>query len=236
MIPFEYPQIQLSYRIAIIGSEPTKGDLVTGQPFSEGLGKLLSSLLHRADIQRSACLLGYACQELGRFSDQSYQKLNSLEELKYAITDFNPNVCVLLGDYAYRICDKKPSYPSARGGLFIAEHGPLLGRKCLSSFSLMDTMKVPENLPLLAFDLKRAREEGESPELVLPQREFLIGFKAHEIVAWLDSVQTPISFDIEGGGASPISMLSIATSPLEVLHIMPLTPSNPGLVTKGQGG
>jgi hypothetical protein len=100
----------------------------------------------------------------------------------------------------------------------------------------MDTMKVPENLPLLAFDLKRAREEGESPELVLPQREFLIGFKAHEIVAWLDSVQTPISFDIEGGGASPISMLSIATSPLEVLHIMPLTPSNPGLVTKGQGG
>src|SRR5208337_2209742 len=67
----------------------------------------------------------------------------------------------------------------------------------------------------LAFDLKRARIEGERPELVLPERTFEVNLSADELLRRLAHIKenhTLISIDIEGY-VDGMSCISIAESP-----------------------
>jgi len=230
-VPFELPQVDLEEKIAIIGSYPRQDDLDCGRPFSGGVGRLLSGVMNSANIFRSGCLLGYACQHFGRFSEASHQKQSSLEELDHVLKDYEPNICVLLGQYALDVAGSNLKIGAARGGLFISNKvdSPFFGRKCIPSYEPIDVIRMQQNMPLLAFDLTRAHEESKESKLVLPDRIFEIGLPASSLVKKLIDLKegTDIAFDIEGGGVSNISMLSIATSPSSVFHVAPsiYTPS-----------
>ena len=71
-------------------------------------------------------------------------------------------------------------------------------------------------MPLLQFDLQRAREEGESKELNLPNRTFDIDLSPQELIDKLDNwpKNKPCAMDIEGGGENDITCISFADSPL----------------------
>ena len=224
-VSFERPEYEIANRIAIIGDSPTKDDILHNRPFSEGLGRLLGGVMHSAGIQRSACLLGYSCQFFGRFSEASYQRKESLEELKHEIDDYDPNIVVCMGEQTLRLAGIYHKLHEYRGSLFICTKadGPFFLRKCIGIMPPMEAIKVSRNLPLMAFDLKRAYEESTFKELTLPDRHFDIGSPASTIIGKLQGIRmgTNVAFDIEGGGEHNISMLSFATSPYEVFHITP---------------
>src|SRR5205823_4321235 len=62
-----------------------------------------------------------------------------------------------------------------RGSLFIGgENTAFTGRKCLATYHPASALRVYEQTSLLLFDLKGARTEGESPDLVLPETQIAV--------------------------------------------------------------
>ena len=54
------------------------------------------------------------------------------------------------------------------------ENTPFARRKCLATYHSAFALRAYEQTPLLLFDLKRARSEGESPDLVLPETQITV--------------------------------------------------------------
>ena len=86
---------------------------------------------------------------------------------------FRPNLCLLLGATALREAKGySESITNWHGSLFIGgQNTAFAGRECLATYHPASALRVYEQTPLLLFDLKRARTEGESPDLVLPERQ-----------------------------------------------------------------
>jgi uracil-DNA glycosylase family 4 len=204
VVPNKFPTVQteLPYRVAIIGESPGADEVVGGQPFVGASGRLLDYLLNRVGILRSGCFLGNICQHrppdnkinLWNWNDKRIQ--DGLVQLQEDLDKFNPNLCVLLGgtglaaaqglkpNWAVRKNEKdaRASVQNMRGSLFLGTALPFLGRKCISTFHPAAALRVYDYTPLILFDLKRARSEATSRDLLLPHREISV-------------VQTPEEFD-----------------------------------------
>ena len=87
-----------------------------------------------------------------------------------------PSLCLRVGATALRAAKGySESITNWRRPLLIGgENTPFARRKCLATYHSAFALRAYEQTPLLLFDLKRARSEGESPDLVLPETQITV--------------------------------------------------------------
>jgi uracil-DNA glycosylase len=231
--PNSFPTIDggVAYRIALIGEAPGADEVLAHRPFVGVSGRWLDYLLNRVGILRSACFLGNVCQirppanDIDRFEWNGPEIQEGLELLKKDIQQYDPYLCVCLGNSALRAAKGFPeSISKWRGSLFTSgNNSPLAGRKCISTFHPASALRVYEQTPLLLFDLKRARREGEGRELSLPRRSIKVLRTLGEVQLELGRIRSnrrKIGTDIEGY-VTNMTCISFADDPL-CGYVLPL--------------
>jgi uracil-DNA glycosylase family 4 len=214
----------IPYRIALIGEAPGADEVVLGKPFVGASGRWLDYLLNRVGILRSACFLGNICQirppsnNIDLFPWDGFQIQNGLQQLHSDLDAFQPNLCVLLGGSALRAAKGyNESITKWRGSLFAAaKSSPCPDTKCIATFHPASSLRVYEQTPLLLFDLKRARKEGERRELRIPQRNIKVLGSYEEVqfeLGRLQRNQRKIATDIEGY-VDNLTCISFSDDPL----------------------
>ena len=141
-VPNRHPSItNTPYRIAIIADEPSRDDILGGQPFLGAAGRSLSLRLSRAGILRDACFLGYS---------------NDPDRLTHDLNVYSPHICLLLGRNTLGLAHGTHSLGDWRGSVFVSTHdGPFKGRKCIPSYHPADCNRNYDWTPLLFFDIKK---------------------------------------------------------------------------------
>jgi len=224
--PIQEPNL---YKIALIGEAPGEEEENHRRPFVGKSGQFLTNVMRDVGIDRTVCLMGNVCQvrppanRIEAFAWSGPEITEGLEKLHEDIHRFNPNICVLLGNTPLRAArgttDKITEW---RGSLFECTlvNSPFFGRKCVSALHPAFVLREFSGYPLLKFDLKRARDEGSSAQLTLPQRELITNYDAgtlcHIINTWPSGQRC--SLDIEGGlGGWPC--VSICARPTKSITI-----------------
>ena len=215
-VPNRFPTLtNAPYKIALIGEAPGRDEELQGVPFVGMSGRLLNALLSRANISREACFVGNICQyrppgnDISRFSRDGEEFQEGLSQLYRDLEEFKPNLCVLLGKTALWALCREEDIGNRRGSLFVSSV-----YKCLPTYHPAACLRQYEWTAVLQFDLHKARREGESPDLILPQRNLIVNWSADEIISHLEEVRAakkPIAIDIEGG-VEYMSCISIAIS------------------------
>lgn len=222
-IPNVFPTTSTDYRIAIIGECPGRDDEESNAPFTGSSGRFLNMLLSKSGITRNACYIGNICQtrppnnNIEDFSWDSEEIQSGLEQIRKDFEQFKPNLCVLLGNTALYAAtfDRSKTVSSWRGSLFqcTVVNSPFYNLKCMATYHPAAILRTYEWAPLLHFDLRRARSEGSSPVLTLPDRKIEIQLSLDEILSRLGSIKEQhqkIALDIEGY-VNNMTCLSIAT-------------------------
>lgn len=230
-VPNEFPTstIEVSYRIAVVGEAPGNDEEAHNRPFVGKSGHLLDNLLSNAGILRSACFVGNICQirppknEIHRFTWDGPEIQTGLAKLKLDLDEFKPNLCVLLGATPlFSAMGGKKKISDWRGSLFISdnESSPFYGLKCLAAYHPAYVLRDFSEMPLLMFDLKRARQEGDTSSLLLPRRDIFLDLTAEQIVSRLDGwpAGQECSVDIEGV-LKNWTCVSVASNPSDVFII-----------------
>jgi uracil-DNA glycosylase family 4 len=230
LVPNNFPRYSnQAYRIAFIGEAPGADEEYEGRPFVGYSGRLLWAEAAKVGILRDACFVGNVCQirppgnKIEAFDWKGNEIQSGLHQLFLDLQQFKPNLCVLLGNSPLRAFTGESGITNWRGSLF---NGSLnfVRFKCLATLHPAGILREYSGKPLLAFDLRRAKQEGMSAELILPERQLTIGLSVEEIYERLDSIQankTTISIDIEGY-VDGMTCISVAVSPQESF-IIPFT-------------
>jgi len=218
-----------SYRIAIVGEAPGEDEENYGVPFVGRSGQHLDRELRGVSIDRNKCFVGHVCQvrppgnNIGLFDWNGEEIQSGLKQLHEDLTQFDPHLCLLLGGSALRAAyGVALPITSWRGSLFVGNvlNSPFFNRKCLPTLHPAAVLREFELNPLFRLDLSRARAEGESPDLQLPQRELITNYGAAELCHIMDGwpAGTRCSLDIEGGiGGWPC--VSICARPTKSITI-----------------
>ncbi len=223
-VPNEHPSApRPDLKIAFIGECPTRDDEMMKRPFVGAAGNIFSQCANAAGVLRSSCFTGNVSQvrapadNPARFTQVSWQVQDGLAQLKKDLKKFQPNLVVLLGDLAIKAAGERHKAEVFRGSLFkcLSPDSPFFNIKCLAGLSPVSVMRQWKLMPLFAFDMTRAREEGLSPTLDLPARHFDLHLPPEEIIRKLEEWPTNqiASIDIEGGCEQGITCMSIAESP-----------------------
>lgn len=203
--PYDNPT---PYRIAIIGEAPGEDEENYGVPFVGRSGQHLDRELRSVGIDRNRCFVGNVCQvrppgnKIELFSWDGPEIQDGLAQLSTDLATFSPNLCLLLGNTPLRAARGPSKITKWRGSLFTSNTiGPFFGRKCLPSIHPAAILREFEWNPLARFDLSRARAEGETSALHLPQRELITNWSASQLCHAMDNWTTGqrCSVDIEGG-------------------------------------
>ena len=226
LVPNQFPTLNtgVPYRIALIGEAPGGDEVIAGKPFVGVSGRWLDYLLNRVGILRSACFLGNVCQQrppsndIERFDWNGTQIQNGLRTLQNDLNTFQPRVCVLLGGTALRAAKGFPeSITKWRGSLFAAtKDSPMPLCKCIATFHPASSLRVYEQTPLILFDFKRARKEGESRDLRIPKRDIKVLDNLGAVQLELERLRRnrrKIGTDIEGY-VNNLTCISFADDPL----------------------
>lgn len=223
-VPNEFPILPSANRIAIVGEAPGADEVTSRRPFVGASGRLLDTLMSNAGLERSRCLMANVSQhrppnnDIKAFDWSSYQIQGGLQKLREDIAKFDPNIVILLGATPLRAAKGEPCAISDwRGTLFVSDHvySPFAGRKCMASYHPAYVLRDFAALPILLWDLKRAKNESTTKELELPQRTFELDLSADEICNRLSAIQpgTLVSFDIEGRISTHMTCCSVSTDP-----------------------
>ena len=207
-VPNEKPIAEADYKIALIGEAPGDEEENYHRPFVGKFGQFLTTILADLGIDRKCCLIGNICQvrpprnEIEIFPWNGPEIQDGLKQLTYDIEEFDPNICVLLGNTPLRAAaGPKQKISSWRGSLFISDHvGPFYNRKCIPSLHPAYVLREFSGFPLLKFDLKRALEESFTASLISPTRELTTHLGAHNLCYIMDNwpAGQRCSVDIEG--------------------------------------
>jgi len=229
-VPNKFPELKsLPYRIAFIGEAPGADEESMQECFVGPTGHILKQLMSSAGLLSSGCYFGNISQtrapgdNASRLSWEGWQIQSGLQVLKRDMDQFNPNVVVLMGNLACKSAGYGFPASDGRGSLFNCADldSPFYGRKCLVTIHPARLFREWDLMPLFQFDLCRAKEEGLTKELILPDREFLIDLSPDEIIQRLNDWPKglPCSMDIEGGIEQGITCIAFAESPLKAFIV-----------------
>jgi DNA polymerase len=229
-VPNEKPVIidGIAYRIAVIGEAPGEEEENYRRPFIGTSGNFLTNIMRDVGINRQACLIGNICQvrppqnDIDQFPWEGSEIQDGLLHLAEDIAAYNPNICVLLGNTPLRAAGISGKITDWRGSLFLSDHGPFKGRKCIASLHPAYVLREFSGYPLLKFDLQRAHEEGNDPLLILPTRNLATNTPVEELRHYMDSWPTGVrcSVDIEGTFKGGWPCVSLARSPTQSVCIV----------------
>lgn len=197
------------YRIAIIGEAPGEVEENYGIPFAGPSGNLLNSLLRDSGIDRHRCFVGNVCQvrppanEISRFDWNGFEIQSGLKQLAHDLSIFKPNICVLLGNTPLRGFRQESAKVSSWCGSLFYGRSPY-AYKSIAAFHPSGVLRfwgMDGNFPRLKAAIQRAKEEAQSPDLLLPQRELITHFDCQTLCRIMDEwpAGQRCSVDIEGG-------------------------------------
>lgn len=208
-IPALHPIARAPYKIAFIDEWPSESDFESNQAFSGRTGSILSSILTKLGILKSACMFTYAYNaELHRGKRtpdwHSLPAQKSFNQLQRDLREFKPNLVILVGDNTLRgLGFGKMTTSTWRGSVFHCNSpdSPVYGYKCMCIQHPLIIMKQYSFMPLLLMDLSRAKTEAEKPELTKPVQNYTVQLTPGEVVQKLQALRLarkPVSMDIEG--------------------------------------
>ncbi len=166
-------------KILICGESPGRTEVVTGTPFSGGSGELLNRMLSRVGISRDACFITNLCHTqppgngFAHFLKKDKAELaRGLIQLKDDIDEIKPNLIIALGSQPLRFITGKISVEKWRGSILESYICP--GRKVIATYHPAAILRTYEYKVVAEFDLQRCAAEAASPEIRIPEREFLL--------------------------------------------------------------
>lgn len=207
-------------RIAIVGEAPGHDENIKGEPFVGIAGKVLGSMLNEAGILRNDCWITNVVKHQPAnnninplFSDSkqtvpSQEMKDYLVELKEELEAIQPNIVIALGRTAMWALTGKSQIMKHRGSLY--ESTLIPGLKVIPTMhpAAVARQWVPWR-QIIPADLMKAKEESAFPEVLKPDRRFIIEPSYDEVLYYMDFYERVefMSFDIE---TRPYKIVSIA--------------------------
>ena len=230
------PVMQLENRIALVTDLRTAYDVANKRPFCGPMGDMVLNELRKNDIVVSSCYL--ACVNDTGFDKPSLSDpgiLGNLIELRADLSDFQPNIVLLVGRTCLRLAGIDTTLDRYRGSVFICRDAgsPFYNFKCMAVYTPKETVANSEKQALTAFDFKKLKRQSLTPDIKLPTLDLQNDLPANEVVDRLMAIKDgdEISVDIEGGIPNPedkkypneqgVKCIGIATSPTSAFIVNP---------------
>jgi uracil-DNA glycosylase family 4 len=206
-------------KLMILGDCPTSKDTQAGHYFAGGDGRELSYICKDAGINLSECWVtavskyevppNYKGDKKIPFAIRAQQAgidmPTQLKELQEEINSIKPNCILALSSTALWALSGKTDIVSHRGSIL---HG--MGTKFVPTYHPHDLLfsdkgaefKGYYNRQIMAFDFRRAKEESQNRELVLPNRTLEICRNSHQLAEFwhrYKNTHKKVYVDIESG-------------------------------------
>jgi uracil-DNA glycosylase family 4 len=226
-------------KILIVNDYTTPFDDRELKPFSGPPGTVLEQCLQVAGILKAEVYctnvfktkttLPYRLAN-SEFFDEEKRKFTELglqhaDMLRTEVNRHSANVIVAAGNAALQAITDFGSVAKYRG--YVVSSTKLSrSRKVIPTHSPASTIRgTYVNRHMIVADLKKAKTEADSPELVRPHRDLMYDHTFEEALQWLDwlAEQPVLCFDIEVINFE-MSCISFATTP-ELGIVIPLGPS-----------
>lgn len=197
----------LGAKIMFIGEAPGEEEDRQGLPFVGASGKLLTSMLESAKINRSECYLTNVVKtrppknDFSIFYEDKQKRLPSrmlleaYHDLSEEIKRVHPNVICCLGNESFRAVTGRQGIDNWRGSILSTPHG-----KCVPTLHPAYVLRMYSARPVIELDLKRVKEESLSPELNLPVVSFITRPTYEQVCEYLRQRPKRLAFDIETTG------------------------------------
>lgn len=203
-------------RIAFVGEQPGKTEVVKGEPFVGPAGSVLSECCREAGVPRNECYLTNVIKDLDHpleyyLKRDSRGKMTIHEDfneycqlLREELSKCTANVIVAVGNIALYALTERWGITRWRGS--VLESTLLPGRKVLPTLhpaTVIPPKMQYTNRYLIIFDLKRALIQGTFPQIATPQYPHFLKPSFAECVAMLEKATEvgltgePIAYDIE---------------------------------------
>ena len=210
------PSGTIACQIAFVGARPGHDECYSGRPFSGPSGDLLWRL---AGVNRSEC---YVTNVRKDYSDlYSVPTAAEVDEvlptLREELARTTATIFVAVGAQALYALTGRPSIEQWRGSVLECSLVP--GRKVIGTYHTAAALRDWPLTRIIEHDLRRARSEATSPNIVRPLRKFTINANLEETVSYLDGLGDPISVDIETIGMDFPTCVGISDDPSRAICI-----------------
>ena len=194
-------------RILIVGEAPGADEDRLGRPFVGAAGELLEQQLNQAGILRSECYITNVIKERPPKNDISAfidigRKVTTTEEYhKYRaflideIHEVNPNIVIAAGNVPLYALTGERSISKWRGSLLES----VTGHKVMAILHPASALREYINRYYISFDLKKAKREADTRELILKPRHLIVDPSFHQCMDYLEQCKRAdlVGFDIE---------------------------------------
>jgi len=191
-------------KLAFVGMAPGNEEVRLGEPFVGPAGRQFNHALRTLGISRDEVFITNVSEvpltTVKSLFDLPRDFLNmEISRLKLELDETTANCIVPLGDEPLQIICGRSEISKWRGSILESTLCP--GRKCIPSFHPAWILRG--NWKWLSVfthvDIKRAMEESETPQIVLPRRDAIIGPSFNDAVEFLRECEEKkyIGFDIE---------------------------------------
>lgn len=215
-------------RILIVGEAPGAEEDRTGKPFVGSAGELLEQLLNQAQIHRSECYITNVIKERPPGNDISKfisldRKITTTDEyIKYRlylldeIHEINPHIIIAAGNVSLYALTGERGITKWRGSLLEG----VTGHKVMPILHPASALREYMNRHFISFDLKRAKKEAETREIVRTERSYITSPTFHQSVDYLNQCKSAdlVGFDIEVSHKE-VSCISFARSANSAISI-----------------
>lgn len=215
-------------RIAIVGEAPGAHEDQQLKPFVGPAGSVLEQCLHAAGLIKSEVYLTnvvkvrplkndispYYNDKTGRFTDAGKEWV---EYLHTELREAKPNIIVTAGGCATAALTGLYKIVKYRGYMVQSEVGKVI--PTIHPSAALRGVYLYRHL--IAADLKKAKEQSPSSELIRPARQLVYNFTTvTEVMEWLDyyASQARVCFDIEVTNYE-VACISMASDPLVAISI-----------------
>jgi len=226
-----FPSTVPGSKILLVGEAPGFEEINAGKCFIGAAGKILNSLLYQARINREEVSITNVSLERpidNKFRAHFYTKNGSRYEptdrlrqwrkcLREYTKELNPNLIVAMGDEALKALTGLSGITKYRGSL-LKSHDGIKVLACLHPAYLLRQYRA---MSVALFDMRKAKCEGEFPELVEPEMNIKISPSLEEVLdrlTWIQEKKVPIVIDLETR-ENHIACIGIGYSPTEAIVI-----------------
>lgn len=226
-----YSSGPLTAKLAFIGEAPGEQEVRRGQPFVGPAGHLLDQLLGQLGLVRSQIYVTNVVKErppgndISKFisfprkgvvkATDAYRAYE--QELYRELSMISANCIVLFGNVPLFALARKMGITNWRGSILVSNHESG-NRKVIPSIHPAAALREYLYTHLIRHDLKRAKEQSEFPENLVPERIHHLKPNFMEVMAYLADMPRVIGIDIENPN-DVLVCLSIAKSPYEAMCI-----------------
>lgn len=213
VVPPYDPRPKKVVQIAIVGEAPGAQEEIEGTPFVGHSGKLLTTMLREAGIDREDCYITNVINVRPPDNDftiyydakgvPTADLLAAHKRVQQEIIDVNPNVVIALGNEALRALTGKNAIKKYRGSILegVIQRTDGSPFKVIATYHPAAIARMYEWRPVAVMDLGRAARSCEDPALGITPRDIQHGLTFEELTKELGRLQTmpdgPVAFDIE---------------------------------------